>query len=133
MPRPAPTQPTDGELEILNILWRRGSSSLREIHEIIQSSRQTALTTTLKTLQIMTRKGLVIRDTAISPSRYTGAVPQAKTQTGLMKDLVRKAFEGSARMLLVRAVEEGGLSDEQLREIRKLIDQVRKQKRVERQ
>lgn len=129
MPRPPATQPTDGELEILNILWRRGSSTLREIHQTIQACRTTALTTTLKTLQIMTRKGLVVRDTDASPSAYTAAIAEAKTQAGLMNDLIRKAFEGSARMLLVRAVEEGGLSDRELQDIRRLIDSVRKQNR----
>lgn len=129
MARPAPTHPTDAELKILNVLWRRGSGTLREIHEALQPRHKTALTTTLKTLQIMTHKGLVLRDTTASPSRYTPARPEAKTQANLTKDLIQKAFEGSASLLLVRLCENGGLSDRELQDIRKLIDGIRKQKR----
>jgi BlaI family penicillinase repressor len=126
MPRPAATQPTDGELEVLSILWRRGSGTLREIHDTIQGTRKTALTTTLKTLQIMTEKGLVLRDIKPHPSRYTAAREEAQTQKGLIRDLVHKAFAGSARALMLRAVEEGGLSDRELAEIRRAIDVARK-------
>ena len=129
MPRPASTRPTDSELEILNVLWRRGPSTLREVHDDLQSRRTTGLTTTLKTLQIMTEKGLVIRDAQGRPSRYTAAVKQQANRAGMLRDLIQKAFEGSAGKLLVQAVEEGGLSDQELREVRRLIDQVRKQKR----
>ncbi len=126
MPRPAATQPTDGELEVLSILWRRGPSTLREIHDTIQDKRKTALTTTLKTLQIMTEKGLVLRDTEPRPSRYTAAQEEAQTQGGLIRDLMHRAFAGSARNLMIRAVEEGVLSDEELREIRRAIDGAQK-------
>jgi BlaI family transcriptional regulator, penicillinase repressor len=128
MPRPVPTQPTDGELEILSILWRRGSSSLREVHDTIQARRKTALTTTLKTLQIMTDKKLVVRDTSAHPSRYTAAREEARTQGGLLRALVDKAFAGSARNMVLRAVEDGELSADELRDIRKAIDEARKQK-----
>ncbi len=128
MPRPGTSQPTNTELEILAILWRRGSSTLREIHETIQRSRKTGLTTTLKTLQIMTEKGLVLRDTEPHPSRYTPARAEAQTQGGLIRDLIHKAFAGSTRNLMIRAVEEGGLSPEELRDIRRVIDNARKPK-----
>jgi BlaI family transcriptional regulator, penicillinase repressor len=102
MARPASQHPTDAELEILNILWRKGSGSLREMVE---------------------------RDRSGFPSRYTAAVREKATQTGMLRGLVQKVFEGSTRKMLVRAVEESGLSDEDLKELRRLIDGVRKQRR----
>ncbi len=122
MPRPASARPTDSELEVLNVLWRRGALTLRDIHDDIQSRRTTGLTTTLKTLQIMTDKGLVTRDASARPSRYRAAVKQRANRAGMLRDLIQKAFEGSAGKLLVQAVEEGGLSDGELRDIRRLID-----------
>jgi BlaI family transcriptional regulator, penicillinase repressor len=129
MSTPALPRPTDAELEILNILWRQGSSTLREIYQIVAGQRKTGLTTTLKTLQIMTHKGLVIRDVSKRPSSYTPALPERTTRGKMLDELIQKAFEGSARKLLVQAVEEGGLSDQELAEIRKLIDSLRTQKR----
>ena len=125
MPRRASAHPTEAELELLNILWRHGPRTVRQVHEIVQADRDTSLTTTLSILQIMTKKGLVLcSDTR--PHIYTAAVPEEQTQAGLVKDLVRKAFGGSIQKLLVRAVGEGGLSREELREIRKLIDGMRR-------
>jgi BlaI family transcriptional regulator, penicillinase repressor len=125
--RPA-TQPTEAELEVLSLLWKRGRSTVREIHDALQADRRTRLTTSLKILQVMTAKGLVLRDESGYPHRYDAAKPQEKTQTRLVKNLARKAFDGSVSQLLVRAVEDGGLSREELAEIRRLIDQVRKNK-----
>jgi BlaI family transcriptional regulator, penicillinase repressor len=125
--RPA-TQPTEAELEVLSILWKRGQSTVREVHDILQADRQTSLTTTLKILQVMTAKGLVVRDESGYPDRFIAAAPEKKTQTRLVKNLALKAFDGSVSQLLVRAVEDGGLSRNELAEIRRLIDQVRKEK-----
>ena len=126
MPRPSPLQPTAAELKILSVLWDRGESTVREVHEVLQQDRRTGLTTTLKILQIMTRKGLVRRDSDVYPHRYRAAAGAEKTQAGLVRDLARKAFDGSVSQLLIRAVEDGGLSDEELKELRALIDEVRK-------
>jgi len=122
-------RPTDAELELLSILWRRGLSTLREIHQDVALRRKTGLTTTLKTIQIMTAKGLVIRDASRRPSRYKAATKQRATRGALLRDLIHRAFEGRATRLLMQAVEDGRLSDRQLRDIRSLIDSVRKQKR----
>jgi len=129
MPRRSSSRPTEAELEILNVLWRRGASTVRQVHEALQADRQTSLTTTLKLLQVMTAKRLAVRDGKSRPHRYRPALPEEKTQAGLLTDLARRAFGGSVVKLLIRAVEEGKLSDEELHEIRRIIDSVRKDRR----
>lgn len=126
MPRRAATQPTQAELEILTILWKLGPCTVRQVHDILQSDRSTSLTTTLKILQVMTTKGLAVRDESGYPHRYTAATAEHKTQAGLLRDLAHKAFDGSVSQLLVRAVQDGGLSTDELADIQKLINQVRK-------
>ncbi|HUX15043.1 MAG TPA: BlaI/MecI/CopY family transcriptional regulator [Phycisphaerae bacterium] len=116
--------PTASELEILSVLWHKGPSTVRQVHETLLADRQTALTTTLKILQVMTEKGLVVR-TQTRPHQFTAATPQEKTQAGLLNDLVSRAFDGSVHQLLLRAVERGNLSAEELEEVRKLIDNLR--------
>ena len=126
MPRRSSPHPTEAELEVLNVLWRQGRSTVRQVHETLQADRNTSLTTTLKLLQVMTEKRLAIRDGGASPHRYRPAKPERRTQVGLLDDLTQRAFDGSVRKLLIRAIEDGGLSKGELQEIRKLIDGVRK-------
>ena len=128
MPTRPSRHPTEAELEALTVLWRRGPSTVRQVHEILQADRKTSLTTTLKTLQIMTAKGTVICSDE-RPHRYTPAKPEEKTQAGLLKDLVRRAFDGSVQKMLIRAVEAGEMTEQELGEIRKVIDNLRKKKR----
>jgi BlaI family penicillinase repressor len=128
MPRRSSAHPTEAELEILAVLWQRGASTVRQVHETLQADRQTSMTTTLKILQVMMEKGLTVRNDA-RPHRYSAAKPQAKTQAGLLDDLVQKAFGGSVRKLLMRAVEDARLDGRELREIQKSIDNKRKGKR----
>ena len=128
MPSKNSAHPTAAELEILSILWRRGPGTVRDVHEIVQANRDTGMTTTLKILQLMVEKGLAKRSDS-RPQIYSAARPQATTQAGLLKELVRKAFDGSVRKLMVRAVEDGGLSGDELKEIQKLIDTVCKKER----
>lgn len=125
--RPSP-HPTEAELEALTVLWQRGPSTVREVHEALQADRKTGLTTTLKTLQVMMAKGLVVR-TDERPHRYTPAKPQERTQIGLLQDLVRRAFDGSVHKMMIRAVEASEMTEDELGEIRKVIDKLRKQKR----
>ena len=125
--RPSP-HPTEAELEILSVLWRHGPGTVRSVHEILQADRSTTMTTTLKILQIMAEKGFVTR-TNSRPQLFSAAKAQEKTQSGLLHELVRRAFNGSVRKLLVRAVEDSTLSNDELIEIQKLIDARRKQKR----
>src|ERR1700704_6588640 len=102
MPTRSSTHPTEAELEVLSILWRRGPSTVRDVHEVLQADRDTSLTTTLKILQVMIEKGLTTR-TDSRPQVYSAAKPEEKTQAGLLRDLVRRAFDGSVRKLMVRA------------------------------
>ena len=129
MPRRPSSQPTEAELEVLNVLWRRGPSTVREVHETLQADRQTSLTTTLKILQVMTDKGVAVRDSQAHPHRYRPAEPEAETQAGLLNDLVCRAFDGSVGKLVLRAVEEGRISRTELGEIQDLIDDQRKHQR----
>ena len=102
---------------------------MREVHETLQADRQTSMTTTLKILQVMVEKSLAVRKEEIRPHRYTPALPEEKTQAGLLNDLARRAFGGSVSKMLIRAVEDARLTGSELREIRKLIDGTRKDKR----
>lgn len=128
MPRRSSSHPTAAELEILSVLWRRGASTVREVHETLQSDRKTSLTTTLKMLQVMTDKGLVLCSSD-RPHQYSAAVPEEQTQAGLLNDLVKRAFDGSVRKLLVQAVQDAGLTGEELQQVRTLIDTIRDAKR----
>ena len=120
MPKRRSGHPTQAELEILNVLWRQGPGTVRSIHEALQADRRTALTTTLKIIQYMEAKGLVVRSDG-RPATYSPGVTQEGTQAGLLSDLLERAFGGSVRKLLVRAVEDARLSDEDYAELRKLI------------
>ncbi len=126
MPRRASSQPTEAQLEVLNILWQSGPSTVREVHEILQGDRDTSLTTTLKILQVMTDKGLTVRDEGVRPHRYSPAASEARTQTGLLADLAQRAFGGSVSKMFVRAIEDGQQTGEELARIRAFTDETRK-------
>ena len=95
---------------------------------MLQAERNTSLTTTLKTLQVMTAKGLVLCSND-RPHRYTPASPEEKTQAGMLKDLVRRAFDGSVQKLLVRLVKTGEMTKEELDGIARLVHSLRKERR----
>ena len=80
MQRRGTSGPTEAELEVLQVLWSRGPSTVREVHETLQADRQTSMTTTLKILQVMTEKGLTVRDEERRPHRYSPSAPAEKTQ-----------------------------------------------------
>jgi len=116
-------RPTDAELEILRVLWRRGPSTVRQVHQTILADKQTAYNTTLKLLQIMTDKGIVTRDVTERPQVYQAAVPESQMQRRLVSDLLDRAFGGSARKLMA-ALTATDISKEELVEIRRLLDQL---------
>ena len=120
---PEPPRPTDAELEILTVLWSRGPSTVREVHEAISARRATQYTTVLKLMQIMAEKGLVRRDARERAHIYTAARPQAWTQRQLAGDLLQRAFGGSARSLLLGALAARRTSRKELDEIRRLLDE----------
>jgi predicted transcriptional regulator len=125
MARPSLSKPTNGELVILRVLWTRGPSTVREIHEVLASGRGTGYTTTLKLLQIMTDKGLATRQEWGRVHRYEAAASEADTLRQLVDDLVERAFGGSAAKLVMQALTTKRASPDELAEIRKLLDKRR--------
>ena len=119
-------RPTDAELAILRVLWSRGPSTVREVLEVSDSSSQ-GYTTVLKLLQIMTDKGLVQRDASERTHVYRAARSEEQTQRQLVGDLLERAFGGSAKQLIVRALSATRASPEELREIRRLINDMTKE------
>ena len=126
MKKRAPIRPTDGELEILRVLWGRGPSGVGKVHKILHAVKGTAYNTTLKLLQIMLEKGLVTRDDSERPQIYQAAVPEGEMQRHLVLDLLQRAFGGSARKL-VAALTASDISKDELAEIRRLLDTPRKE------
>jgi predicted transcriptional regulator len=126
---PAP-RPTDAELAILRILWDRGPSTVRQVHDILGRDRQAAYTTALKLLQIMTEKGLVERDERDRTHIYRARLSEETTQRQLVRDLVDRAFGGSSSKLVMQALASKRASAEELRDIRKAIDGARNDKEV---
>jgi len=116
-------RPTDAELEILTVIWSRGASTVREIHETILERKATQYTTVLKVLQIMTEKGLVLRDDSERAHRYEAAVPRETTQRQLAGDLLQRAFGGSAASLLLGALSARKASKKELAEMRRMLEE----------
>ncbi len=97
-------RPTDAELEILTVLWSRGPSTVRDVHEVVAARKPTQYTTVLKMLQIMAEKGLVRRDEKQRAHIYQAARPREWTRQQLAGDLLQRAFDGSAGSLLLGAL-----------------------------
>jgi BlaI family transcriptional regulator, penicillinase repressor len=117
-----PPKPTDAELEILTVLWSRGPSTVRDVHEIIAGRKPAQYTTVLKQLQVMAEKGLVRRDETQRSHVYEPARSREWTQQQLAGDLLNRAFEGSARSLLLGALSAKKASKKDLDELRQLLD-----------
>lgn len=120
--------PTDAELAILRVLWRRGKGTVREVHDDLSPIQGTGYTTVLKLMQIMAQKGLLYRDLDGKSHIYRAAIVEEQTQRGLVNDLVEKAFGGSASQLVVRALSAERASREELAEIRALLDDLEKKR-----
>ena len=121
MSRGDPFRPTDAELEILRVLWERGPSTVRDVHDRLGPAKGTAFNTTLKLLQIMYEKGFVLREDYRRPHIYRPAVPEEQMQKHLMKDFLNRAFGGSARKLMA-ALTATDISERELGEIRRLLN-----------
>ena len=118
--RQAPTLPTSAELDILAVLWRLGPATVREVHEELRKGN--GYTTTLKQMQLMTDKGLVTRSERFRAHVYEASVPKEQTQKEIAGDLLKRAFGGSARSLVMGALAAQPASREELAEIRKMLD-----------
>lgn len=129
MPEAELPRPTDAELEILKVLWRRGPSTVREVFETLGENKVTGYTTVLKTMQIMAEKGLVVRDESERAHRYEAAACEDETQRRLVGDLLRKAFDGSAKKLVLQALSTERASAGELDEIRRMLDELERGER----
>ena len=115
-------RPTEAELELLQILWEKQPATVREIHDALNEEKQSGYTTVLKLLQIMTTKGLVVRDEANRAHVYRAALSQDLMQSKILKDLSKRLFAGSAAQLALHALSMEPASDSELAEIRALLE-----------
>lgn len=114
MPRPPARGPTERELSILQVLWKQGSSTVREVHKSLQGELNLAQNTVLTMLQVMTDKGLVTRDETRYPQHYAASQAQEVTQEAMTKDFIDQVFGGSALQLVQRALSAKPASEEEL-------------------
>jgi len=118
-----PQKPTASELEILRVLWERGPSTVREVHEALREKKDLGYTTVLKLLQIMTAKGTVRRNEEQRAHVYEACHPATETKRQLVGDVLQRVFEGSASELMIHALEGRRTSKEELDELRRLLDE----------
>jgi len=117
-----PPRPTDAELAILRVLWEHGACTVRQVHDALSRDRPAAYTTALKMLQIMTEKGLVDRDERDRTHIYRAHSSEEQTQRQLVRDLVDRAFGGSATKLVLQALASKHASPDELTQIRQILD-----------
>ena len=122
-------RPTAAELEILGVLWERGPSTVREVHDRLARGRNLGYTTVLKLLQIMAEKGLVRRDESQRAHVYAARTPAEQTQRQLLGDLVERAFGGSAALLVQQALSSRKTSPEEISRIRAYLDALEEERR----
>ena len=125
MPNENPPKPTSMELEILGVLWERGPSTVREVHEVLAGRKQTGYTTVLKLLQIMVVKGTVTRNEDARAHVYEARQPAENTKRQLVGDLLQRAFSGSASQMMMHALAGKNTSRQEIDEIRRLLDEYR--------
>ncbi len=119
-------KPTESELEILQVLWDKDEATVREVHEILTETKDCGYTTTLKLMQIMFEKGLVLRDSSSRTHIYQANVSREKTQQQLMNKMVDTLFSGSHSQLVMQALGSHTPSKKELDEIQQLLDRYKK-------
>ena len=119
-------QPTEVELQILNVLWEHGASTVRQVHDALQLEKETNYATTVKMLVVMFEKGLVTRDQSVRPQLYKPAVTRKSTQKRVLKNVVEKMFAGSSSNLVLQALSTGKTSEDELAQIRELVENLQK-------
>jgi predicted transcriptional regulator len=117
-----PPLPTDAEIAILAVLWRQGASTVREVHDAL--GKDSGYTTTLKLMQLMFEKGLVVRNERYRSHLYEARAPKEQTQRQIASDLMKRAFDGSARSLVLGALAAQPASRKDLEEIRRVLDEL---------
>jgi BlaI family penicillinase repressor len=118
-----PHKPTASELEILRVLWNRGPSTVREVHESLSEKKDLGYTTVLKLLQIMTTKGTVRRNETQRAHVYEACLPAEQTKRQIAGDMLQRVFEGSASQLMMHALAGSRSSPEEIGELRRLLDE----------
>ena len=116
--------PTSSELEILQIIWQRGPSTVREVYRTLAGERAIGYSTVLKFMQIMTEKGSLVRDERVRPQVYRAAQPRQQTQRGIVRDVIDRAFGGSPASLIVQALSDRRSTADERRQIRELLDRI---------
>ena len=119
----SPLKPTASELEILRVLWARGPSTVREVHESLSETKDLGYTTVLKLLQIMTTKGTVRRNETQRAHVYEAGLPAEQTKRQLAGDMLQRVFEGSASQLMMHALAGRKSSPEEITELRRMLDE----------
>jgi BlaI family transcriptional regulator, penicillinase repressor len=114
--------PTKAELDILRVLWTEGPLSVRQVRNLLDRSKPTGYTSVLKTMQIMTEKGLVERDDTVRPQIYKARYSQDRTQKQMLTDLIQRVYGGSVRALVLHALGTRNLSPADLEAMQKLLD-----------
>jgi BlaI family transcriptional regulator, penicillinase repressor len=125
----SPQKPTASELEILRVLWSRGPSTVREVHDALQEKKATGYTSVLKFLQIMTEKGTVRRNESQRAHVYEACLPAAQTKRQLAGDMLQRVFEGSASQLMLHALAGRKSSQEEIEELRRVLDEYERSRR----
>ena len=123
-----PIQPTESELEVLQVLWKEGACTVRQVNDILKLNRDVGYTTTLKIMQIMTEKNLVNRDTQSRTHIYHPSVKENTTQKNLLQKFIDKTYRGSAMQMVMQALGHQNASEEELEELKKLIEDIEKNK-----
>ena len=118
-------KPTESELEILQVLWKKGLATVREVHEDLAALKDAGYTTTLKLMQIMHEKGLVKRDDSMRTHVYQAAVSKEKTQKHLLGKMIDSLFGGSSTQLVIQALGETKATEEELAKIQEMIDSLK--------
>ena len=119
-------KPSEGELEILQILWDNGPSSVRFVHDKLSEKKDSRYTTTLKIMQIMTEKGLTSRNTSSRTHIYSAFAREEETKSGLLKKFVSSTFKGSLSSLVISALGDAEPSNDELDQIKSLISEIEK-------
>ncbi|MEO1278370.1 MAG: BlaI/MecI/CopY family transcriptional regulator [Planctomycetota bacterium] len=123
-PHETSRRPTEAELAILTVIWDRGSATVREVHDTMSARQRVGYTTVLKLMQIMTEKGLLLKNAEVRPQVFRASTPKNSTQKLLLSDLVDRAFQGSPGNLVLQALSLRASSPDELREIRELLDRL---------
>lgn len=114
-------KPSDGELEILQILWKQPALSVREVHEVLEAKRDTGYTTTLKQMQRMLDKGMLKRDIVEKAHRYSALLDETKTKGAIFSGISKTLFQGSAMQMVMHALNHGKTSEEELNQLKDWI------------